>query len=594
MRRKTHKKQKLSAVERKQKNLQRLQKKTVTTTLTNMGFSHISGVDGKNIVFKGRTTEMDDMFVYKNLILLVEYTIDSNPGTHLLKKNYFYERVNENNAEFINQLLLEERFTCFKNYFDEKIEPEYSVEELMVKVLYCSHIDISDEHIRLVNPAAQNENVIIYDKNISRYFSLMAKGIKRSAIYEFFEFMSIPLDKVNLERKGGETTYDGYLLPETRSKFNTGYKVLTFYIDAETLLHRSNVFRQNSWRDTANGASYQRIINATKIGKMREYLYNEKRVFVNNIIGSVSIDDLTLSFNDMILDFDDNGSVKNMSITDVIPVKIKIKDKCNIIRLIDGQHRTYSYFEGDDKYEQVISVQRKKQNLLLTIVVFPKITTETARVQFEAQLFQEINSEQTNVSSNLTQEIACLLNPFSTTAIAKKVLQNLARRNRTLVDRVMLNPLDGDSALLKTASIVSYGLSPLIKVGEGKDDSIYAIWDNPDKALLKDAKDYKLLEQYIDFCVSIIDELLSAVKMNLNTVSWTVYSKKNPTGFLSVTSVNGLLNLLRLLIQNNLAMGRDYYKERLHDIEMHDIRKYKSSQYRSMGVDLYDAYFKQR
>ena len=73
MRRKTHKKQKLSAVERKQKNLQRLQKKTVTTTLTNMGFSHISGVDGKNFVFKGRTTEMDDMFVYKNLILLVEY-----------------------------------------------------------------------------------------------------------------------------------------------------------------------------------------------------------------------------------------------------------------------------------------------------------------------------------------------------------------------------------------------------------------------------------------------------------------------------------------------------------------------------------------
>ena len=590
MRRKPRKKQKLSASDRKQRNLQRLQKKNISTTFTNMGFIHIHGVDGKHFEFKGRTTEMDDMFIYKNLIVLVEYTTDSDPGTHLLKKNYFYERVNESNVEFINYLLNEERFVSFKSYYDEKIESEYSVEELMIKILYCSHADISEEHIRMVNPMLQNENVVIYDKDIARYFSLTAKGIKRSAIYEFFEFMSIPFDKVNLERKGGETSYDGYLLPETRSKFNKMLMVVT--PKRVTLLQRSNVFRQNSWRDTVSGASYQRIINASKIGKMREYLYNEKRVFVNNIIGSVSIDDLSLYYNDTLLEFDENGIVKNRTITDVIPVKIKIKDKCNIIRLIDGQHRTYSYYEGNDKYEQVISIQRKKQNLLLTIVVFPKNITETARVQFEAQLFQEINSEQTSVSSNLTQEIACLLNPFSTTAIAKKVLHNLASRNRTLVDRVMLNPLDGDMALLKTASIVSYGLSPLIKVGEGKTDSIYAIWDNPDKILLKDEKDYRLLEQYIDFCVCKINELLSAVKMNLHSVSWTVYSKKNPDGFLSVTSVNGILNLLRILIENNQVCGRDFYKERLLDIEKHDTRKYKSSQYRSMGIDLYNSYFK--
>jgi len=592
MRRKTRKKQKLSAAERKQRNLQRLRKKTISTTLTNMGFTHILGVDGKNFEFKGRTTEMDDMFVYKNLIVLVEYTIDSNPGTHLLKKNYFYERVNENNAEFIKHLLNEDRFSNFKKYYDDKIEPEYSVEEIIVKILYCSHVDLNEEHRLLINPNEPNENVVIYDKNILRYFSLTAKGIKRSAIYEFFEYMSIPLDKVNLERKGGETTYDGYLLPETRSKFNAGYKVLTFYIDAETLLQRSNVFRQNSWRDPSDGASYQRIINASKVGKMREYLYNEKRVFVNNIIGSVSIDDLSLSSNGTMLDFDDNGNVKNMSITDVIPVKIKIKDKCNIIRLIDGQHRTYSYYEGDDKYENIISVQRKKQNLLLTIIVFPRSITDTARVQFEAQLFQEINTKQTNVHSSLTQEIACLLNPFSTTAIAKKVLHNLARKNMTLFDRVMLNTLDSDNSLLKTASIVSYGLSPLIKVDESKSDSIFCVWKNDNKTLLKEEKDYDLLEQYIDFCVSTIDELFSAVKMNLHKLSWTVYSSKNPSGFLSVTTVNGLLNLLRVLIENNQVLGRDYYKEHLLDIERHDIRKYKSSQYRSMGIDLYDSYFK--
>lgn len=110
---------------------------------------------------------------------------------------------------------------------------------------------------------------------------------------------------------------------------------------------------------------------------------------------------------------------------------------------------------------------------------------------------------------------------------------------------------------------------------------------------MKEEKNYELLEQYIDFCVSVIDELLSAVKMNLYTTSWTVYSKKNPSGFLSVTSVNGLLNLLSVLIENDQVLGRDYYKEYLQDIDKYDTRKYKSSQYRSMGIDLYNSCFKQ-
>lgn len=68
----------------------------------------------------------------------------------------------------------------------------------------------------------------------------------------------------------------------------------------------------------------------------------------------------------------------------------------------------------------------------------------------------------------------------------------------------------------------------------------------------------------------------------------------NDYGFLSVTSVNGLLNLLRVLIENNQALGRDYYMARLIDIEKFDTRKYKSSQYRSMGIDLYISYFNQQ
>lgn len=588
---KSHQKVKLSVEEKKRRKEQRDQIQTISTTLRNIGFIHIPGVDGKTFEYKGRTTEMDDIFVYRNLVLLVEYTIEKNPSTHFLKKNYFYQRVNESNADFFDFLITSDKFPKFKEHYDAHMSREYSSQEVIFKILYCSKNDLEAEHIQLVNPVSNNENVIIYDKNISRYFSLTAKGIKRTAIYEFLEFIDVPLHKVNIETRDSETTYDGFLMPENRSRFSSGFKVLTFYVDAATLLRRSTVFRQNSWRESSDGLSYQRMIDSNKVGRIREYLYNEQRVFVNNIIGSVSVDNISVLHNDTLLVFDNNGNVTNESITDVCPVRIKLKDKCNIIRLIDGQHRTYSYYEGNDKYEEEISRQRKKQDLLLTIVVFPKSITETERVRFEAKLFQEINTKQTSVKSSLTQEIACLLDPFSTVAMAKIVLQRLARKNKALVNRVMLSSLDTDTSLLKTSSIVSYGLAPLLKVDDLKTDSLYVLWDHPNKkSFIKDS-DFGALEGYVDFCVDKIDELLSAVKMNLDGERWSVYSKNNPNGFLTVTSVNGCLNLLRILIEKNQANGREYYSSALTDIRYFDVKSYKSSQYRTMGIQLYKDFF---
>ena len=51
----------------------------IRTTMENIGFHRISGIDGKNGVYKSRGSEFDDFFIYENLFLIAEYTSDNRP-----------------------------------------------------------------------------------------------------------------------------------------------------------------------------------------------------------------------------------------------------------------------------------------------------------------------------------------------------------------------------------------------------------------------------------------------------------------------------------------------------------------------------------
>ena len=62
-------------------------------------------------------------------------------------------------------------------------------------------------------------------------------------------------------------------------------------------------------------------------------------------------------------------------------------------------------------------------------------------------------------------------------------------------------------------------------------------------------------------------------------------------GVLTVTFINGVLNLIRLLIMNEQLADFESYKKRLTSISSFQFKKYKSSQYRRMGEDLYKEYF---
>lgn len=580
----------LSQEERLRRKEQRDQKKEIRDIMSRIGFTRLNGIDGKEFVYEGRTSELDDIFICENIILLTEYTIGE---PHILKKNIIYDKINNNTSAFIKYLIDNQIFASFNNIYDNSICNKYTINQLRVKILYCSKKSISQEHKDSVS------NVIYFDYHIVKYFKSLTSVIKLSTRYEFMDFLGIK------ENEWGENILDssvvatncfsGHILPEEKSSFKEGYKIISFYIDAASLLKRAYVLRQEGWRKKENVGYYQRMLDSKKIVGMRRYLSTEGRVFVNNIITTISENDIKM-YNDENrreeIVIDENGNfVGDNKRTNVTPAYVEILNKCNIIGIIDGQHRTFAYHEGDDTYESSIKKLRKIQNLLVTGIIFPKTESQENRLKFEAGLFLEINSNQKKVGQLIQQEIQMQIMPFSNIAVGKRIL-NMLNDHGSLANMIELYSYE--KGKIKTASIVSFGLKPLIKFDQNKNDSFYSIWDNENKTYLldKNCQNYTLLDDYIKFCVKGINEVLSAFKSCIKKQEWKPYCAKTSSGVLTVTFINGVLNLTRLLIENNLMHGLDFYREKLKTIDEFNIKQYKSSQYRRMGEDIYNKYFK--
>ena len=341
-------------------------------------------------------------------------------------------------------------------------------------------------------------------------------------------------------------------------------------------MKRSYVLRKEGWAEVDGG--YQRMFLKNKIKEMREYLTNEKRVFVNNII--VTLPSETNLKNDK------GKTIEFEEFTETKPVEIEIPLKFNCIGLIDGQHRVYSYHEGIDKYEKSIIPLRTMQNLLVTGIRYPKEISEIERTRFEAKLFLEINSKQSNARPDLKQAIELILTPFSLIAIAKGVITRLAKKGPL---ESLLHEHFFDEGKIKTTSIVSYGLKPLVKLGGH--DSLFNVWTNINKHKLEDKKDIALLDEYKSYCAAELNKILVAVRINVSPQGlWT--TDKKVSNFLTPKAINGFINCLRFLIENGKTGDIEYYTKKLIGIHELKIVSYNSSHYRRMGEDIYNDYFK--
>ena len=536
-----------------------------------LGFTRIA-TDGIEIKFRGRTGEIDDIFIFKNILIVTEYTIGKTDSTHLLRKKVLYDHILNNPSEFLE--FAKSTYKQLQNVLD----PLYPDNAFNIRILYASKQEPSTELIESC------PNIRFIFGATTKYFQALIKTIERSARIEFFKFIGLQYDDVGeeaLTHQRKPISYDGFLLPEGNSSYPKDYKIVSFYADPETLISKSYVLRRDGWRDESH--LYQRILIPKKIRQMRRYLTDEKRVFVNNVI-------VTLPPDTKLNAADQRGrNLQESELGRVKPVSVQIPPGFDTIGIVDGQHRVFCYHEGTDRGEREICQLRKRQNLLATGIVYPASVNDIERRSFEAKLFLEINDNQARARSALKQDIEIIIRPYSGIAIAKRVVQEMGRRG-PYKGMLQTNYFDPPSKI-KTSSIVSYGLRPIVKT-EG-DDSLFSIWDHKDKNKLREEKGVdqtRLLEEYIDFCTKKLNEFMVEVKQAHGSNLWDIDAQPR-SALLSPTAINGQIICLRKIIASGQELSGSAHKKKLKNVAKFKFAAYKSSQWQRLGSDLFTRHY---
>ncbi len=558
----------LSLVERAFNKLKADHRAAIRSTFRHAGFHRVTGVSDREFTFENQKTDIDDVFVYENIVVLAEYTCaqPSGVGEHLKNKKHIFDKILANPTGFLK--FFGEKFAASA----DQLAKGYHSQQIVVRILYCSRLDFEEKYKTNV------PGPVYMDYPAVRYFAAVSDAVRKSSLFELFHFMSIDDSVVGLSGKvnvsSASKDYAGSLLPEAHSHFDDGFKIVTFYADPEALLRTSYVLRKDGWRDSLN--LYQRMISKKKIETIRAYLKKQKRVFINNVIVTLPPEVKPLDKN--------LETVDSSTLTQTAAVTIKLPDRPNSIGIIDGQHRVFAYHETANDDSQ-IALLRVQQNLLVTGIIYPPKLSVTEREKFEARLFLEINSTQTNAKSQLKQAIGLVLEPFGIESIAARILSQLARKG----------PLQGvigqyffDTDKLKTSSIVSYGLKPLVKTNGS--DSLFSIWIHDAKEDVAQGRNDDALADYVAFCVLTINKVLVAIKKNLSSGRWTT-DKKTEKRVLSTTYVNSFLITIRLLIETQESLSESDLDKAFAGIDAFDFSAYRSSQYKRMAEKIVETHF---
>ena len=561
----TTKRKKLSKEELEARRVQRRQYTQVRNIFAGSGFKRVPQASDVEFTFDGTTSDVDDIFISENIVVLVEYTTTKSSAIsgHLKKKAFLYSKIERDPKTFVEYASGAPLFATsevLKTYMSSQVE---------VRILYCSRQKI-DKDLK-----EEVEHCIYLDHEVVQYLHTVVGAIRTSARTELLAFLGVVPSKYGSQaHQPGSVpaqVYRGSVLPEDHSRFPKGYKIVSFYMDPESLLKRAYVLRRDGWRE--GGALYQRLIQKSKIESMRKYLTTHERVFVNNII-------VTLPPETRILD-ENTNTVEPGSISLTSPANVSIPDAFNSVGIIDGQHRLFCYHEGGVDDDQ-IKVLRKQQNLLVTGIVYPAKTSPLEREAFEARLFLEINSTQTNAKSELRQAINRIIQPFADASIARAVQEELNERG----------PLAGmfqryvfETQLMKTTTVVSYGLRPLVRIG----GPLFRVWKNGDKDRMVEDKDDVALAAYVQFCVKSINAFLGPAREAIGSDRWAIKTRKSD-GVVTTTLVNGLLGALRQQLDQDVQMTPDQFRVALKGLDKFDFGRYKSSQYTVMSTDIAAAF----
>lgn len=544
-------------------------KRKIKATFTGVGFEHIP-TNGHEMKVGTRTVEVDAMFVYKNIWLLCEDTVQNNNKTdHILRKNEAAREIKSHIGEFIEELI---------KIFPEKkdILKEYNKDRIKLYFLYTNSSGIEEtEDIK-----TRFSNLTFMQLRTLNYFNSMMKCIKYSARNEIFRFLGLKSNQIGIQKSTSEDSK--ITAPIVYSNEMTGLandiRVVSFMMSAQDLLDTCYVLRKDNWEESI--WLYQRLIVKNKIRNIRKFLENSGEAFYNNII---------VALPDKIKFEDKNGNYKSINnVSDLGEnLKLILPKEINSICVIDGQHRIFAHYESgtDNQQEKKIKKLRKRLHLLVTGLVFPEDMPEEKKRRFQSRLFLEINSNTKKVPASVLLQIRRIQNPIADESIAQSVIEHLNRKG-VFKDKFQLSTLGGGT--IKTASIVRFALRYLVtaKPEVGK-KSLYEYWNGDKKKF--DKMEDKAVDNYTEYCSVVLEQYFSAIKEQLQEY-WNEESK-----LLSVISINGFIIAFTRQLSVNGVKDRAFYSNIFKNWEI-DFSKdkfpYTSSQYRKFSTKILKEAFK--
>lgn len=542
------KKKVLSAAEKLIVRRQTKLHKDLLSMFRHMGFEFLQ-VNNFHKIYGGIKSELDAAFIFENLLVICEETISSDKD-HLRKKYDYYTELKKDRDSFLND---------FKSRYAEKFSKfeAYSNNEYKIFYIYVSEPKL-DEEFR----SAYSEFKYLDSRSL-KYFNKIIGCLKFTARNEFYKFLGVDLSDIGSASTGtDEKTIDSaVIIPERSSGFPDGVQLFSFLMKAEDLMDCAYVFRKDSWATGAN-FFYQRLIDTAKVEDIRRYLANYQRTFIDNVIVSIPDD---VSF----FKKDDSGKWVNIPdisrANNIENIKINIPYKINSIGIIDGQHRVFGHYRGNDSLEKQIDALRKKRHLLVTGLYYDKKKfSETQKRKFESELFLQINSKQKKADKSLLQYIQNLQSPNSPVGLAISVLNSL-NNTQPFIEMFHLSPLDGDG--IKTPTIIQYALKDLMEINENK-ETFYKYWSSQNKKDLTDTTfSQEALDEYIKFASDTLIVYFKAIRANF-TDKWTIV-KKAESKLLSVTSIVAfLLGFKKSLEKYGKIEDFEFYREKLSNLNM--------------------------
>lgn len=541
--------------DQKRRRAERAFTRRIQGVFKNAGFSHLAtaGIEQK---FGSKTGELDNVFVYENVILVCEDTVSaqSNVKDHLKNKKILFDEIAANRAEFLKWL---------RSTFPDRV-PVFADGRYKIFFLYFSKFGatMDSDDVALYAP------VRFVEPSTLNYFQKMSSNLRKSSRADLFRYLGLKAEDLGVAVSGSSAKMipATIIYPEDSTGLTNGVKLVSFMLSAQTLLDNAYVLRKDNWENSIQ--LYQRLIEKERIQKIRKYLARKKTTFINNII--VSLPDGT-KFVD-----DDGQPVDPSTVENFHATRMLIPDELNSICVIDGQHRIYAHYEGQDGLEPEISNLRSKFHLLVTGLIFPPSMSLLDRRTYESELFLDINSEAKQVPPDVILFIETLKDPFSDLGVSRQVLD---RMNKKGVFQGLFQMSLMEESRIKTASIIKFALRYLVEIHTDQArPTLFMHWeDEAKRAELLEERSEELLEAYVGWCASTIDMYFSSVKATFKS-EWADESSKA----LSTTAINGFLIALRRSLPAFGVMGFDEYAAMMGNLEVDFSRAnfaYTSSQY---------------